>query len=64
MLIPESGDSNVMYSHTTAPANSPVDFAKRAAFETAKTTVIIRNEIRSSARNAVSAPPGPGVVVT
>ena len=60
--VPEIGASNVMKSATQAPAARPVKRLVRGSFETASTTVMRMNVMRTSAPNARARPAGPGRV--
>ena len=64
MLIPESGDSSEMKVATRQAANTPVNGASRGRLVLASTTLIIRNEMASSAAKAIPTPAGPGRVTT
>src|SRR5207249_8839251 len=62
MLMPESGASRLMYKATKTPAKIPVRRVQRGEFEALRTTVIRRNEMISSATNAIPGPREPGSV--
>src|SRR5947199_10346509 len=64
MLMPESGDSILMNSATSAPATHGVKRAVRREFETFKTIVTKRNEMANSAPKATHGPAVPGTVAT
>ena len=64
MLMPESGDSNVINIAIRHPATTGVYRDHRREFDTRSTVDIIRHEIANSAAKAIHAPCGPGTVAT
>ncbi len=62
MLMPERGDSKLIYSATRDPAASPVYRASDAEPERVRITNISTAEIDSSATNAIQGPAVPGIV--
>ena len=62
MLIPDRGDSSVMYIAYRAPTKYGVYLANVSRLDTTKIVVIKINEIASSPTNAIALPYTPGAV--
>ena len=64
MLVPESGDSSVMNTATSAATSAPVCAANRWLDIAVRIVVMSRNEMMNSAANAADTPGAPGIVTT